>query len=177
MLQANQLTKEQKNMTANLKIENIQVIHAAFEDEPSYVANYLPGYKPTDNYKKYLSDEKVEVEAVLEDVWRATQNIEDSWSNPDAIGMEYDFNVDKSPNIIVKKDLPVIKGKTYGHRSTSVGDYMIVHFADTKIYNCYIAEDVGFSLKQSNIGSQIEWWDLETGLIHGFNGRRLKRKA
>jgi hypothetical protein len=166
---------EEKKMTANLKIENIQVIHAAFEDEPVYIANYLPGYKPTRTYKKYLSDETLEVEAVLEDVWTATQNIEDSWSNGDAIGREYDFNVDKSPNIIVKKDLPVINGKTYGHRSTSVGDYMIVHFADTQIYNCYIAEDVGFSLKQSNIGSQIEWWDLEVGKLHG--SRRQKKKA
>lgn len=164
-------------MTANLKIENIQVIHAAFEDEPSYVANYLPGYEPTRTYKKYLSDETVDVKSVLEDVWSATQNVEDSWSNPDAIGREYDFNVDKSPNIIVKKDLPVIKGKTYGHRSTCVGDYMIVHFSNTQIYNCYIAEDVGFSLKQSNIGSQIEWWDLETGLLLGSKKRQLRRKA
>ena len=124
-----------------------------------------------------MSDEKVEVKAVLEDVWRATQNIEDSWSNPDAIGMQYDYNVDKSPNIVVLKDLPVIKGKTYGHRSTSVGDYMIVHFSNTKIYNCYIAEDVGFSLKQSNIGSQIEWWDLETGLLHGSKRKSIRRKA
>ena len=76
-------------MTANLKIENIQVIHAAFEDEPVYIANYLPNYKPTRTYKKYLSDETVEVEAVLEDVWTATQNIEDSWSNPDVINKEY----------------------------------------------------------------------------------------
>jgi len=166
---------EEKKMTANLKIDNIQVIHAAFEDEPVYIANYFPGYEPTDTYKKYLSDEKVEVEAVLEDVWRATQNIEDSWSNGDAIGRQYDFNVDKSPNIVVYKDLPVIKGKTYGHRSTSVGDYMIVKFSNTQIYNCYIAEDVGFSLKQSNIGSQIEWWDLEVGKLHG--SRRQKKKA
>jgi hypothetical protein len=112
---------------------------------------------------------------VLEDVWKATQNIEDSWSNPDAIGRQYDFNVDKSPNIIVKKDLPVIKGKTYGHRSTSVGDYMIVKFDNTQIYNCYIAEDVGFSLKQSSIGGQIEWWNLDTGKVLG--SRRLKKKA
>ncbi len=174
MVQANQLMKEKK-MTANLKIENIQVIHAAFEDEPVYIANYDPNYQQTDNYKKYLSDEKVEVESVLEDVWKATQNINDSWSNPDAIGMEYECNLDKSPNITVKKDLPVIKGKTYGHRSTSVGDYMIVQFANTQIYNCYIAEDVGFSLKQSNIGSQIEWWNLETNKVLG--SRRLKKKA
>ena len=44
-------------MTANPKIDNIQVIHAAFEDEPVYIANYFPGYEPTDTYKKYLSDE------------------------------------------------------------------------------------------------------------------------
>jgi len=52
---------------------------------------------------------------------------------------------------------------------------MIVQFANTQIYNCYIAEDVGFSLKQSNIGSQIEWWNLETGKVLG--SRRLKKKA
>ena len=175
MLEGNQLTRSKKNMTANLKIENIQVIHAAFEDEPEYVANYNPNFEPTDTYKKYLSDEKVEVEAVLEDVWKATQNINDSWSNPDAIGMEYECNLDKSPNITVKKDLPVIKGKTYGHRSTSVGDYMIVKFSNTEIYNCYIAEDVGFSLQQSCIGGPIEYWKLEAGKILG--SRRLKKKA
>jgi len=162
-------------MTANLKITNIQVIHAAFEDEPVYIANYDPNYEPTDTYKKYLSDETVDVKAVLEDVWRATQNIEDSWSNGDAIGRQYDFNVDKSPNITVKKDLPVIKGKTYGHRSTSVGDYMIVEFGNTPIYNCYIAEDVGFSLTESCIGGPIEYWKLEAGKI--FGSRRLKKKA
>lgn len=174
MLEGNQLTRSKKNMTANLKIENIQVIHAAFEDEPEYVANYNPNFEPTDTYKKYLSDEKVEVEAVLEDVWRATQNVADSWSNGDATG-EFDYNVDKSPNIVVLKDLPVIKGKTYGHRSTSVGDYVIVKFSNTEIYNCYIAEDVGFSLQQSCIGGPIEYWKLEAGKI--FGSRRLKKKA
>ena len=177
MVQANQLMRSKKNMTANLKIENIQVIHAAFEDEPSYVANYLPGYKPTRTYKKYLSDETVEVAAVLEDVWTATQNIEDSWSNGNAIGREYDFNCDKSPNIIVKKDLPVIKGKTYGHRSTSVGDYMIVKFSNTEIYNCYIVEDVGFSLNQSCIGGRIEYWKLDVGKLHGSRRKPIKKKA
>lgn len=162
-------------MTANLKIENIQVIHAAFEDEPVYIANYFPNYQPTDLYKKYLSDNTIEVEAVLEDVWKATQNTNDSWSNPDAIGMEYECNLDKSPNIIVKKDLPIIKGKTYGHRSTSVGDYMIVKFSNTEIYNCYIAENVGFSLEQSTIGGPIKWFDLEVGKLHG--SRRQKKKA
>ena len=162
-------------MTANLKIENIQVIHAAFEDEPEYIANYDPNYEPTDTYRKYLSDEKVEVETVLEDVWRATQNVNDSWSNFSCIAEGNDSNLDYSNNITVKKDLPVIKGKTYGHRSTSVGDYMIVKFSNTQIYNCYIAEDVGFSLTESCIGGPIEYWKLEAGKI--FGSRRLKKKA
>lgn len=164
-------------MTANSKIENIQVIHAAFEDEPVYIANYDPNYELTDTYKKYLSDEKVSVKAVLEDVWKATQNIHDSWSNFSCIAEGNDSNLDYSNNITVKKDLPVIKGKTYGHRSTSVGDYMIVQFANTQNYFCYIAEDVGFSLKQGNIGSQIEWWKLDTGLVHGSRRKSIKKKA
>ena len=175
MLQGNQLTMEKKNMTANLIIENIQVIHAAFEDKPVYIANYNPNYEPTDTYKKYLSNEKVEVEAVLEDVWRATQNVNDSWSNFSCITEGNDRNLDYSNNITVVEDLPVIKGKTYGHRSTSVGDYVIVKFSNTEIYNCYIAEDVGFSLQQSCIGGPIEYWKLEAGKILG--SRRLKKKA
>lgn len=162
-------------MTDNLKIENIQVIHAAFEDEPVYIANYDPNYEPTDLYKKYLSDNTIEVEAVLEDVWKATQNVNDSWSNFSCIAEGNDSNLDYSDNITVKKDLPVIKGKTYGHRSTSVGDYMIVKFSNTEIFNCYIAEDVGFSLEQSTIGGPIKWFDLEVGKLHG--SRRLKKKA
>lgn len=159
-------------MTANLKITNIQVIHAAFEDEPVYIANYDPNYEPTDTYKKYLSDETVDVKAVLEDVWRATQNVNDSWSNFSCITEGNDRNLDYSNNITVKKDLPVIKGKTYGHRSTSVGDYMIVEFGNTPIYNCYIAENVGFSLTESCIGGSIEYWKLKTGLLTGSRRRQ-----
>ena len=177
MVQANQLTMEKVNMTANLIIENIQVIHAAFEDEPSYVANYDPNYEPTRTYKKYLSDETVEVEAVLEDVWTSTQNIEDSWSNFSCIAEGNDRNLDYSNNITVVEDLPVIKGKTYGHRSTSVGDYMIVKFSNTEIYNCYIVEDVGFSLDQSCIGGRIEYWKLDVGRLHGSRRKPIKKKA
>ena len=157
-------------MTANLKIKNIKIIHAAFEDEPVHIANY----KLTVADQVFLMTGKNKTEDLLESAYKGTQNIHDSWSNPSCKG-DYDYNVDKLANVDVLKPLTVIKGKTYGHRSTSVGDYMIVKFSNTEIYNCYIAEDVGFSLQQSCIGGQIEWWNLDTGKVLG--SRRLKKKA
>ena len=157
-------------MTANLKIKNIKIVHAAFEDKPVHIANY----KLTVADQVFLMTGKNKTEDLLESAYKGTQNIHDSWSNPSCKG-DYDYNVDKLANVDVLKPLTVIKGKTYGHRSTSVGDYMIVKFSNTEIYNCYIAEDVGFSLQQSCIGGPIEYWKLEAGKI--FGSRRLKKKA
>lgn len=58
---------------------------------------------------------------VLERAWRLTQNIDGSWS----VGPNYEdgqINMDYNPAIKVIEPLQVIDGKTYGHRSSMVGD-------------------------------------------------------
>lgn len=159
-------------MTANLKIKNIKVIHAAFEDEPVHIANY----KLLTSDQVFMGVGKYKTEDVLQNVWQGTQNIEDSWSNPDAIGVEYDYNVDKLENVEVLKPLKIIKGKAYGHRSTSVGDYMIVQYQDLNVESLYMCEPAGFSLKQSNHGAPINLTDCECGLVMGSE-RAAKIKA
>mgnify|MGYP001346702846 CR=1 FL=1 len=158
---------------SNLKIKNIKVIHAAFEDEPVHIANY----KLTTADQIFMFRGKYTTENLLESVWKGTQNVVDSWSNPDAIGMEYDYNVDKLENVEVLKPLPVVNGKTYGHRSTSVGDYMIVQYQDLNVESLYICENVGFRLIQSNHGTPIKLSDCECGLIGGTKRKSIKRKA
>jgi hypothetical protein len=168
MLEGNQLTMEKKNMTANLKIKNIKIVHAAFEDQPVHIANY----KLTVADQIFLFRGKYKVEDLLECAYKGTQNIHDSWSNPSCKG-DYDYNVDKLANVDVLKPLTVIKGKIYGHRSTSVGDYMIVQYQDLDVESLYICENVGFRLIQSNHGTPIKLSDCECGLIRGT----IKRKA
>jgi len=159
-------------MTSNLKIKNIKVIHAAFEDEPVHIANY----KLSTSDQVFMGVGKYTTKDVLQNVWQGTQNIEDSWSNPDAIGVEYDYNIDKLENVEVLKPLPVIKGKTYGHRSTSVGDYMIVQYQDLDVESLYMCEPAGFSLKQSNHRAPIKLTDCTCGLVMGSE-RAAKIKA
>jgi hypothetical protein len=55
----------------------------------------------------------------LEFAWRWTQNIQDSWSN----GGPEDMN----EKVKVLAPLPVANGKTYGLRSTSMGDRMEIN--------------------------------------------------
>ena len=71
----------------------------------------------------------VEVPDAIDDVYNAleyafrwTQNLEGSWSRDDLPN-----NPDRNPNVIVKGNLPVHNGKTYGMRSTSVGDLMVLN--------------------------------------------------
>ena len=170
MLEGNQLTMEKKNMTANLKIKNIKIVHAAFEDKPVHIANY----KLTVADQVFLMTGKNKTEDLLESAYKGTQNIHDSWSNPSCKG-DYDYNVDKLANVDVLKPLTVIKGKTYGHRSTSVGDYMIVQYQDLDVESLYICENVGFRLIQSTHAAPIKLSECECGLIMG--SRRLKKKA
>ena len=129
-------------MTANLKIKNIKVIHAAFEDKPVHIANY----KLLTSDQVFMGVGKYKTEDVLQNVWQGTQNIE------------------------------IIKGKAYGHRSTSVGDYMVVQYQDLDVESLYICENVGFRLIQSNHGTPIKLSDCECGLVMGSE-RAAKIKA
>ena len=103
------------------------VIHTAFEDTPRTVAFVEVG-------------ERTGTDA-LEYAYRRTQNIEGSWSKGPVIeweGQEHD-NGDYSEDITVMQPLHVSEGKTYGLRSTSVGDHIL--FGTVK----YRVDSFGFS--------------------------------
>ena len=75
-----------------------------------------------------MNDEK----AALEYAYRWTQNIMDSWSHPS--GVE-----DKNDDVEIVGELPVHDGKTYGLRSSMMGDRFYVEDGDA--YECAM---VGF---------------------------------
>jgi len=103
------------------------VIHTAFEDTPRTVAFVEVG-------------ERTGTDA-LEYAYRRTQNIEGSWSKGPVIeweGAEHD-NGDYSKDITVMAPLETVDGKTYGLRSTSVGDHIV--FGTVK----YVVDSFGFS--------------------------------
>ena len=103
------------------------VIHGAFEDTPRTVAFVECG-------ERTGSD-------ALEYAYRRTQNIEGSWSKGPVIeweGQEHD-NGDYSEDITVMAPLHNKDGKTYGLRSTSVGDHIV--FGTVK----YKVDSFGFS--------------------------------
>ena len=103
-------------------MKKYEVYHNAFGDKDIHVANVN------------IADDVPVMEA-LEVVFRKTNNIEGSWSK----GPTFDFkgetfdNSDYSENVEVVKSLLVKDGVEWGHRSTSVGDYVIV---DGTKYNC-----------------------------------------
>ena len=81
----------------------VAVIHTAFEETPRTVAFVDVGDRTGSD--------------ALEYAYRWTQNIMDSWS----LKLENDGNDD----VTVVGELPVVDGKTYGLRSTSMGDHML----------------------------------------------------
>ena len=100
-----------------------EVYHNTFGDKDVHVANVeIAGYVP--------------VMKALEECFRKTNNIEGSWSKGPTFvheGVTYD-NKDYSENVEVVKPLKVdAKGVEWGHRSTSVGDYVV---ADGVKYKC-----------------------------------------
>ena len=82
----------------------VAVIHTAFEETPRTVALVEVGERTGTS--------------ALEYAYRWTQNIMDSWS----LKMEQDGNDD----VTVMGELPVVDGQTYGLRSTSMGDHMLL---------------------------------------------------
>tara|TARA_R100000951_G_C2615781_1_gene172705 strand:- start:289 stop:738 length:450 start_codon:yes stop_codon:yes gene_type:complete len=103
-----------------IKLPNeIRVMHSAFEDKPVHIANYTI----SGSNKHYWEIGELSEHDVCELVWVATQNVHDSWSNPDCL--VDGTNVDNDPNIDVLVPLKVVKGKKMGHRSTSMGDTVV----------------------------------------------------
>ena len=89
----------------------VAVIHTAFEETPRTVAFVEVGDR--------VGDE------ALEYAYRWTQNIMDSWS----MKMSEDGNDD----VTVVGELPVHDGQTYGLRSTSMGDQMLLGTTKYKV--------------------------------------------
>jgi len=103
------------------------VIHGAFEDTPRTVAMVEVGERTGND--------------ALEYAYRLTQNIEGSWSKGPTIeweGEEHD-NGDYSQDITVMAPLHKEGNKTYGLRSTSMGDHIL--FGTVK----YKVDSFGFS--------------------------------
>lgn len=76
-----------------------------------------------------------DVDAGLEYAYRWTNNIDGSWSKGEEIVMEgqlYD-NPDYNENVKVLAPLREFMGRTLGHRSSSVGDMMIVDGESYKV--------------------------------------------
>ena len=89
------------------------VIHGAFEDTPRTVAMVEVGERTGND--------------ALEYAYFRTQNLHGSWSKGPVIewdGQEHD-NGDYSADITVMAALETHNGKTYGLRSTSVGDHIV----------------------------------------------------
>ena len=128
--------------------KNIKVIHTAFEDKPVHIANYDIG----GSNRHYFEIGETTEHDVCELIWKATQNVNDSWSNPDCVG-EYDVNVDNDPNIDVLVPLKVVNGKKMGHRSTSVGDQVVFEYKDGS-QKTYICADVGWVEDKPEEGKQ-----------------------
>ena len=90
-------------------IMQVAVIHTAFEDSPRTVAfvNIPEDARSTDD--------------ALEYAYRWTNNVSGSWSRDDI-----ENNGDYNSDVTVMADLPVHEGVTYGLRSTSMGDQMLI---------------------------------------------------
>lgn len=99
----------------------ITVTHQAFEKTPSIVAKVNVGDRTGD--------------IALEYAYVRTQNIQGSWSRNDI-----ENNPDYSEDVTVLADLPVVDGKTYGLRSTSMGDYMLLDNKTYKVAMCGFKE-------------------------------------
>ena len=94
-------------------MNQVAVIHSAFEDTPRTVAMVEVG-------ERTGSD-------ALEYAYFRTQNLHGSWSKGPVIewdGEEHD-NGDYSEDVTVMAALETVDGKTYGLRSTSVGDHIL----------------------------------------------------
>ena len=93
----------------------IQVFHKAFEDTATHVAT--------------VTAPSTDVMEALEYAYRWTNNVMGSWSiQKEMLGEDF-ANGDLNTNVTVEAPLHVgDDGKEWGHRSTSVGDYMAVSY-------------------------------------------------
>ena len=92
----------------------VAVIHTAFEDSPRTVAFVDVPELPSTN-------------EMLEYAYRWTNNVMGSWSIKEEYFESGEKNGDYNPNVTVMAPLHVDgSGKQWGHRSTSMGDQMLI---------------------------------------------------
>ena len=95
------------------EMTQVAVIHAAFGDTPHTVA-FVD------------ADPSMSLSEKLEYAYRWTNNVMGSWSIKKKVFDNGEPNGDFNPNVTVMKPTEVIDGQEWGHRSTSVGDQMLV---------------------------------------------------
>ena len=95
-------------------MEQVAVIHSAFGDTPHVVA--------------FVDvDPSLSLNKKLEYAYRWTNNVMGSWSIKKEFFEDGEPNGDFNPNVTVMKPLEKDdSGKEWGHRSTSMGDQMLV---------------------------------------------------
>lgn len=94
----------------------VAVIHTAFEDAPQTVA-----FVDVPEFPSVIE--------TLEYCYRWTNNLAGSWSKGEILtgdNGETVNNGDYNKNVTVMADLPIYDGVTYGLRSTSVNDQMLI---------------------------------------------------
>ena len=110
----------------------VAVIHTAFEDAPRTVALVEVGDRKGNE--------------ALEYAYRWTNNVEGSWSIKKEVFEDGQANGDFNPDVTVMHELHKDDdGKTWGLRSTSVGDQMLMGTEK------YVVASVGFD-KLSDYG-------------------------
>ncbi len=111
-----------------MDILKYKVYHGAFEGTAVHVANVW-------------INEDVPILEALEEVFRKTNNVEGSWSwGPYEGGSQVPNKLDECENLDYFENVEVVRplridkdlGRV-GHRSTSVGDFVVV---DGDVYNC-----------------------------------------
>jgi hypothetical protein len=91
----------------------VAVIHTAFEDKPNTVAFVEVGDRTGDD--------------ALEYAYRWTNNVMGSWSIKKEYFEDGESNGDYNPDVTVMAPLHKDEtGKEWGHRSTSMGDQMLL---------------------------------------------------
>ena len=110
----------------------VAVIHTAFEDTPRTVALVEVGDRKGNE--------------ALEYAYRWTNNVEGSWSIKKEVFEDGQTNGDFNPDVTVMHELHKDdQGKTWGLRSTSVGDQMLMGTEK------YVVASIGFD-KLSDYG-------------------------
>ena len=127
---------KEMQMMAVVKVFHISPVEGATPSDPwtierTHVANV---------HVNQEGDVEWITEVILEQAYCLTQNIRGSWSRGPNFE-DGEINMDFNSNIQVIAPLEVYEGKTYGHRSSMVGDEFELN---GKIYRC---DTIGFEEK------------------------------